>query len=79
MCSGEIELNSEQLKLALIIIFYCGTIAYHVGLNAVLGWPPGKQTFIVGCSLRLSSRDLPHFSAIFYLYLSSFILLDVLF
>ena len=21
--------------------FYCTTIAYHVGLNAVLGWPQG--------------------------------------
>ena len=21
--------------------FYCATIAYHVGLNAVLGWPRG--------------------------------------
>ena len=45
--------------------FYCATIAYHVGLNALLvaarhhDQRLRKKTFILGRSLRLSSRDLP--------------------
>ena len=45
--------------------FYCATIAYHVGLNALLVAARNydqrlrKKTFILGRSLRLSSRDLP--------------------
>ena len=45
--------------------FYCATIAYHVGLNALLvaarhhNQRLRKNTFILGRSLRLSSRDLP--------------------
>ena len=47
------------------VAFYCATIAYHVGLNALLvaarhhNQRLRKKTFILGRSLRLSSRDLP--------------------
>ena len=30
-------------SLCLIRGFYCATIAYHGGLNAVLGWPQGLR------------------------------------
>ena len=45
--------------------FYCATIAYHVGLNALLVAARNydqrlrKKTFILGRSLRLSSHNLP--------------------
>ena len=33
--------NLKTELLAKNPAFYCATIAYHVGLNAVLGWPQG--------------------------------------
>ena len=34
-------LTYKNLIYLLNLQFYYATIAYHVGLNAVLGWPPG--------------------------------------
>ena len=48
--------NPVQSQIA---SFYYATIAYHVGLNAVLGWPQGiMANVIVGRSLSLLSRDI---------------------
>ena len=35
---GCIKIHADMTE---ILQFYYATIAYHVGLNAVLGWPPG--------------------------------------
>ena len=54
-----------KVKNAKIIVFYCATIAYHVGLNALLVAARNydqrlrKKDIYSGRSLRLSSRDLP--------------------
>ena len=61
-CPLDRVLTYKNLIYLLNLQFYCATIAYHVGLNAVLGWPQEsgqrlrkKKTFIVGRSLRLPS------------------------
>ena len=39
--SLESLLTIDEISHSLKLVFYCATIAYHVGLNADLGWPQG--------------------------------------
>ena len=70
-CPLDRVLTYKNLIYLLNLQFYCATIAYHMILNALLVAARNydqrlrKKTFILGSSLRLSSRDLPlckHFS-----------------
>ena len=42
------------------ILFYYATIAYHVGLNAVLGWPLEKKK-ASSCRHVITSDQSPYF------------------
>ena len=57
MCPLDRILTYKSLIYLLNLQFYYATIAYHVGLNAVLGWPLAtanvleKKTFLVSRSI----------------------------
>ena len=41
ICISSPMCRSSYMYFYIIVLFYYATIAYHVGLNAVLGWPQG--------------------------------------
>ena len=65
-------------------LFYCATVAYHVGLIAVLRWPQARPTskknvrdlFLLSCWPHILVASVTN-SDIFFLFLSTYVLLDI--